>query len=407
MIGTASPRVVDCDSHITESPDLWVSRVESKYRDAVPRVDPHPVSGILRWHIDDIWMFPLTSTSHAGWHEVFPSYPEQWDQVDPGSYDPAARLTRLDELGIDAQTLYPNIMAFATGVFMGMDRELGFACVRAYNDFLTDFAAVDPNRLLPIAMLPFWDIEESLRELERVAELGHRGILFANKFERLKLPRFQSSHWDPIYEAVQSLELSMNFHAGFANSPAPKETSADVDPFGAFSDDTDIGDMAAAVAIAMIQSNSAAIGTITTCGIAERFPRLRFVSIESGIGYLPFLLESLDWHYKGYAVQTTGRRLPSEVFRAQCYGAFWFETCTLGLLEQYPDNFLFSTDYPHPTSLISGPASPALGPKEHISAHFADVPEDVTRKVLWDNAARLYGLDSSATYSSTASTTPR
>ncbi len=221
---------------------------------------------------------------------------------------------------------------------------------------------------------------------------GHRGILFANKFQKLGLPKFQDPHWDPIYDVAQSLNLSMNFHAGFANSPKPKEKSADVDAFGKW--DGDVGDLAASVAIAMIQSNSLAIGTITTCGIAERFPRLRFVSVESGVGYLPFLLESLDWHFKGYGVaDITGRRLPSEVFRAQCYGAFWFETCTLGLLEQYPDNFLFSTDYPHPTSLVPGPASPALSPKEHIMAHFADVPHDVARKALWDNAARLYRLD--------------
>jgi uncharacterized protein len=392
MTVIACPKIADCDSHVTESPDLWLSRVPSKFIDSVPRVDPHPVTGVRRWHIDEIWMFPLTSTSTVGWHEDPPKYPDEWEQLDPGSYDPVARLARLDELGIDAQTLYPNVIAFATGVFMGMEREVSLACVRAYNDFLTEFAAADPNRLLPIAMVPFWDVEASVKEIERVAALGHRGILFANKFEKLGLPRFQTAHWDPIYDAAQALDLSMNFHAGFGNSPMPKDKVADVDPFGKWKGD--IGDLSASVAIAMIQSNAQAIGTITTCGVAERFPRLRFVSVESGVGYLPFLLESLDWHFKGYGVgEATGRRLPSDIFREQCYGAFWFETCTLGLLEQYPDNFLFSTDYPHPTSLIAGPASPSLDPKEHITAYFDGVPEDVTRKALWDNAARLYKLD--------------
>jgi uncharacterized protein len=392
MTVIAPPKVADCDSHITEPTDLWTSRVSSKILDQVPRVDAHPVSGVLRWHVEDIWMFPICQTATVGWHEAPPKYPELWEQLDPGAYDPVTRLTRLDELGIDAQTLYPNIMAFATGVFIGMEPEVGLECVRTYNDYLTEFAATNPDRLLPISMVPFWDVEASVKEIERVAEQGHRGLLFANKFQKFGLPKFQDPHWDPVYDAAQSLGLSMNFHAGFANSPVPKEKTADVDAFGKF--EGDIGDLAASVAIAMIQSNSLAIGTITTCGIAERFPRLRFVSVESGVGYLPFLLESLDWHFKGYDVgPATGRRLPSEVFRDQCYGAFWFETCTLGLLEQYPDNFLFSTDYPHPTSLIPGPASPALGPKEHILTYFADVPEDVARKVLWNNAARLYGLD--------------
>ena len=73
--------------------------------------------------------------------------------------------------------------------------------------------------------------------------------------------------------------------------------------------------------------------------------------------------------------------LPSEYFRRQCYGTFWFERVTLPLLETYPDNFMFETDYPHPTSMSPGPASPAELPRDHIAKHFADVPPDVTRKV--------------------------
>ncbi len=178
MTVIAPPKVADCDSHITESPDLWLSRVPSKHCDSVPRVDPHPVTGILRWHVEDIWMFPLTQSAPAGSHEVFPKYPDRWDQIDPGSYDPVARLKRLDELGIDAQTLYPNLVAFATGVFMGMEPEVGLACIRAYNDFLTEFSAADPNRLLPISMVPFWDLEASVKEIERVAEARPPGHPF-------------------------------------------------------------------------------------------------------------------------------------------------------------------------------------------------------------------------------------
>ena len=122
-------RIADCDSHVTESPDLWTSRVPAKYRDHVPVVDPHPASGVARWHVGDIWMYPVASTSQVGWPEYPPSFPLRWEDIDPGSHDPVARLARLDELGIQAQTLYPNIIAFATGVFMGMEREVGLACV--------------------------------------------------------------------------------------------------------------------------------------------------------------------------------------------------------------------------------------------------------------------------------------
>ena len=85
--------------------------------------------------------------------------------------------------------------------------------------------------------------------------------------------------------------------------------------------------------------------------------------------------------------------MPSEIFRRQCYGTFWFERDTLGLLEKYPDNFMFETDYPHPTAMSPGPASPAERPGDHIAAAFKDVPEDVARKALHGNAARIYHLD--------------
>ena len=82
--------------------------------------------------------------------------------------------------------------------------------------------------------------------------------------------------------------------------------------------------------------------------------------------------------------------LPSEYFRRQCYGSFWFERGTLPLLEEYPDNFMFETDYPHPTSMSPGPASPAEVPSVHIEKAFANVPPEVARKALHDNAAAVY-----------------
>jgi hypothetical protein len=84
--------------------------------------------------------------------------------------------------------------------------------------------------------------------------------------------------------------------------------------------------------------------------------------------------------------------LPSEYFVRQCYGSFWFERGTLPLLQSYPDNFMFETDYPHPTSMSPGPASPAVLPRRHIEEAFADVPAEVARKALHDNAAVVYHL---------------
>ena len=85
--------------------------------------------------------------------------------------------------------------------------------------------------------------------------------------------------------------------------------------------------------------------------------------------------------------------MPSEYFQRQIYGCFWFEEqVARDAIEQYPDNILFETDYPHPTCQHPGPRTPAQRPREYADRVFADIPADVTEKVLAGNAARVYGL---------------
>lgn len=382
-------RVVDTDTHVSEPPDLWTSRVSAKWGDQVPHVAVHPNTGHHHWTVADTWLAAVGYFAYAGWKEFPPDMPWELDEVDPGAWDPKARLARMDEYGIYAQVLYPNVIGFEAPLFMKLGSELSLECTRAYNDFLSEFASVSPERFIPIAMVPFWDLEASVSEMTRCRETGHRGILFANKYEQIGMPSFVDPYWDPIYAAAQDLELSVNFHVGFSSSTAGTHTEekkaasrAHFDP-GAAARGTSVG----------IMTNADSIAAIVTSGICERFPRLNFVSVESGFGYLPYLMDSLDWHWQGYGAHRPGSLLPSEYFARQCYGTFWFEKRTLPLLETFPDNFMFETDYPHPTSMAPGPKSPAELPSAHIAKYFADVAPEVARKALHDNAARVYHLE--------------
>ncbi len=95
--------------------------------------------------------------------------------ADAACYDPAARLAHMDANGIYAQVLYPNIVAFEGHAFMALgDEELKLACIRTYNDYQAEFASMAPERFILMAMLPFWDLEESVRELRRCQRMGHR-----------------------------------------------------------------------------------------------------------------------------------------------------------------------------------------------------------------------------------------
>jgi len=390
MTDTLAPsdiRVIDTDTHVTEPPDLWTSRVAKKWKDQVPHVEMNPATGHHHWRIQDHWLMAVGFYAVAGWKEHPPATPNELDEVDPGAWKAVDRLKRMDEYGIYAQVLYPNLVGFEAPWFMKLGDELSLACTRAYNDFITDFASEDPKRLIPITMLPFWDQDASVVEMARCKEKGHRGVLFANKYEQIGLPAFHDRYWDRIFAAAQDLDLSINFHVGFSSSMEGAATSmtgllSRFDPAVA-AKGTSLG----------LLGNADSIATIVTSGLCDRFPKLKFVSVESGFGYITYLLESLDWHWKGYGAHLKSPMLPSEYFRRQCYGCFWFERQTLPLLATYPDNFMFETDYPHPTSMSPGPASPAEIPRDHIRAAFAAVPPDVARKALHDNAARVYHLD--------------
>ncbi len=381
--------IVDTDTHVTEPPDLWTSRVAKKYIDLVPHVEVHPETGHHHWRIGDHWLMAVGFYAVAGWKEHPPSTPNELDEVDPGAWQAVDRLARMDEYGIHAQVLYPNLIGFESPLFIELGSEVALACTRAYNDFISEFSGADPARLIPITMLPFWDVDASIEEMQRCQEQGHRGVLFANKYEQIGLPGFTDTHWDPIYAAAQDMDLSINFHVGFSASQSGAAAGmtallANFDP------------RVAARGTAMgLMSNGDSIASIVTSGLCDRFPTLRFVSVESGFGFVPYLLESLDWHWKGYGAHLHSPLLPSEYFRRQCYGSFWFERSTLPLLEVYPDNFMFETDYPHPTSMSPGPASPAQLPAQHVAEAFAGIKPDVARKALHDNAATVYHLDGS------------
>ena len=170
-------QLIDVDAHVTEPPDLWTNRVPEKWKERVPKVGTD-ANGLQSWSVDGQMITTVGATSVAGWPHPFPEYPPGYDDLHPGSYDAKARLAYLDEQGIAAQVLYPNVGGFGNQFFLRVDDpELKLACVRAYNDFLTEWCSADPDRLLPVAATPFWDVDATVDEIERCAAMGHRGVL--------------------------------------------------------------------------------------------------------------------------------------------------------------------------------------------------------------------------------------
>ena len=266
--------------------------------------------------------------------------------------------------------------------------ELQLSLIRAYNDYLTDLAAFAPGRYIPASSLPFWDLDETLAEIDRCAAHGHKGIVFTQDPSFFGLPELTDRYWDPMWASAQEKGMPVNFHIA----------SGDIDVFHIGNEQNGVHANYAAMGVSFFMSNARTISQLITGGICHRFPELNFVSVESGVGWIPFALEALDWQWRNCGVHLEHPEydlLPSEYFRRQIYGCFWFERdSALSAIDQLgADNILYETDFPHPTSMSPGPASVAQRPDDYLRSNFAGLDEPSTRKILHDNAARIYHLD--------------
>ena len=155
--------VADADSHIIEPADLWTSRVSPRWGDLIPHVRFHERRQEDVWYIGDKKLYGVGAFAQAGWPEFPPSHPRRLADALPAAIDPKQRLAYMDEAGVYYQLMYPNILGFHSHAFLtGMPRELATDCVRAYNDWVTEFCSADARRLIPMMMLPFWRMGKPL-----------------------------------------------------------------------------------------------------------------------------------------------------------------------------------------------------------------------------------------------------
>jgi len=382
-------KVIDVDTHITEPAGVWTDRVSSKWGNKVPHI--RQVDGRDFWFIGDDMAGGPGFYTFAGHDDTYPNAPLGYDSIPDASYDAHARLKLMDEEDIYAMVLYPNLGGFGSGGFLRLgEPALMLECVQAYNDFLVDWSSADLNRLLPVMALPFWDVDECVKEIERSASKGHRAVLFGSRPETFGQPPLAHTHWDPVWAATRDAGLPISFHIGsgdisdIANDAAGMGTKANFSRGGSLA----------------LLDNQNCLANLLFGGVCARFPDLDFVSVESGVGWLQCVLEMFDWQFINGDVRKEHPEydlLPSEYFKRQVYGSFWFERRGIAqALEAFPDNLMWETDYPHPTSQYPSPNSAAEHPASYADTVLGGVSEDVARKILQDTPARLYNVDLAA-----------
>ncbi len=382
VIGDA--KVIDTDTHFTEPPDLWTSRAPAAYKGKVPYMKT--VDGQSRWFVegDTPWgMVGVTVVGKQGRKVTGKMSLATFEEMDEAAYDAKARLRLMDRMGIHAQIVYPNAGGFGATKFMDIsDKELQVECVRIYNDASAEWQAESNGRLFPQAMLPFWNMEATLKEIRRVKEELHlSGVTLTDRADAFGLPDYSEAHWEPFWELINDLELPVDFHIGSGVKSFVLEDLT----WSSFGFERKL----ASIATIMYMDNAKMINSFLLSGIFDRYPNLKFVSVESGCGWIPFVLEAAEYQWDEMAPNETKQlqRRPMEYFKDHFYATFWFEDLGVKQFVEAigPNNLFFMTDFPHPTCLY--PQS-----QEYLARVLARLEPAARRRVVQDNAVELYKL---------------
>lgn len=370
--------VISTDEHIQEAPDVWTSRMsKAKFGDDIPHIGELP-DGDQAWLIrGELAMFgryklgavqaATTPRNHN---------PRRWEEVPKSTYVPSERLKAMDLDEVDTNVFFPNIAGLTNQNFQKEgSAEFRLACIRAYNDWLAEEWVANSPRFIAQCITPMWDVGLAVQEIKRAIKMGHKGLIWHGAPDVLGLPHFNERHWDPIFQTCVELDIPLCLHIG-AMPTRPTWSGYSL------SRNTSVGSTNKFTSQMQIMSD------LLFSGILDRFPTMRVVTVESGIGWIPYLLETLDHQYDNLEVWKDGlKSKPSEAFRRQVYANFWFER--EGILNRHKigvGNILYETDFPHPTS--TWPNS-----KRCREASLEGVPANEREMILIDNAVKVYRLD--------------
>ncbi len=368
-------KFISGDSHVVEPPDLWVKRLPARLRDQAPRIevrddgDYYVVPG-LPTHKETGLLGPMIIAKAKGEPILERTY--RYSEQRPGAMDPRERLKDQDLDNIKAEVVYPNWFSLAR--IPG--RELRAACMRVYNEWLAEFCAVAPARFFGAAQLPLLEgddenVRQTIAEARHAKKLGLRAVMLPH---RVQLP-YDAPSFDALFAELQDLGLPISIHV----------STGILVPFL-----TREGGRAgkAVLATTCKTSLSQAVIELLWGAVPSRYPRLRFVMTEGGIGWIAFVTNWLDhwWEDHRHHLEPKLDERPSFYFHRSFWATFEDDRpgiLTLPMLNE--GHLMWGNDYPHTEGTF--PAS-----KARVEQDLRDVPEPTRRKLVHDNAAALYGV---------------
>jgi predicted TIM-barrel fold metal-dependent hydrolase len=406
---TELPKIISVDDHVVEPPHVWQTWLPEKYRAAGPRVerkrwsdfelkkgakyamseDPNGLWGDA-WYYEDKLIYV---------HKRFVALPESavsgpddnlefdrtqmtmtaltYDEMRKGCWDRDARVKDLALNWVDGSLAFPTFPRFCGQTFYeGDDKELGLACIRAYNDWMVEeWCEPSGGVNIPLCLIPLWDAELAAAETLRNAQRGVRAICFSELPFHLGLPTIHSGYWDPLFQVCNETGVTLCMHIG---SSSTNPTASPDAPKG-------VGGTLA------FNNSMASLADYLFSGVLVRFPTLKLAYSEGQIGWIPYALERADTIWEQHDSWQHSKDVlpepPSTYYYGRVYGCFTADRHGLFSLEFVgPDNICFETDYPHTDT--TWPHT-----HEYVEKMLTGYDEETAYKVLRGNAINMLELD--------------
>jgi predicted TIM-barrel fold metal-dependent hydrolase len=364
-------RIISADSHFVEPPTMWAERMDQRFRDRAPHtVRGHNGQEGEFFICENISPVPVAGFFGSGkTAEELPQHRKKGFEVAPKSvWDPAERLREQDADGVSAEALYTSMGMLLFGLD---DAELRAACFRAFNDWAAEYCSYNPRRLIGLGVVSLEDIPAAVAELERIAKKGLRGALIWGSPPEDR--PYSSREYDPFWAAAQDLQMPLSLHILTGRGGVQFDPRRVLHRY-----------------MRLPQEIQLSFADLIVGGVPERFPRLKLVSAENDVSWIPHFLYRIDHaydrlrHIEGLALAM----LPSEYMKRNVVATFQFETTNVKFTREIfgAENILWSSDYPHTDS-------PWPRSRDIIAQAFVGMAEEDVQKIVGGNVARLYGLN--------------
>ncbi len=372
MAAQATKTIISADSHMLEPPNLWVERLDSKFRDQAPKVYWDEKKESWYFGSDSVAPRQASGLFAAGKtaEELVEFQKAGFDDARAGGWDPGERLKDMQIDGVSAEVLYTSL---GFNLFWIEDGPFQEDCFRVYNDWLAEFVNHDPKHFAGLGLISMWNVENGVKELERCRKMGLKGgMIWASPPDEKS---FASDYQDTFWAAAQDLEMPISLHILTGSKESRTLTNTSVQAYQR--------------RMSLPAEIQRSLSDIIFSGVLERFPKLQIVSAENDIGWIAYFLQRADksYHRLRYLNPTGLTMAPSDYFRRQIFATFMDDTAGAKSVPQVgADNFMWSSDYPHQAS--TWPHSMDI-----IARDFKDMPEEDKQKIVHDNCAALYDLN--------------